>query len=280
MASDPCAACGWTIERQARCRYESQVSLFYEAGNRGVWSLGSSLILKDRGSKLPVAEASNIHFVRTNTSIPVPSVIESWEENEHYLLLMRRIPGEPLNKAWPKLSTVERENIAKQTASYLEQLRNLQSEQIQSLGGNPVYSNFLFKNKTFQQPHGPFLSDDYLWNDMKAGLTLLPEAAQVQLRASMPPTTPYTFTHGDLTNVNIIVQNGNLAGIIDWEMSGFFPVWWEYVCTSIADSEDDMEWKALLRKYMSGYDNAREFWLDYYHICKDPNCPRAQKFVE
>lgn len=58
---------------------------------------------------------------------------------------------------------------------------------------------------------------------MKAGLEHLPEAAQVRLRQAMPPTAPYTFTHGDLTNVNIIVQGGNLAGIIDRELSGFFP---------------------------------------------------------
>ena len=41
----------------------------------------------------------------------------------------------------------------------------------------------------------------------------------------MPAAAPYTFTYGDLTNVNIIVENGNLAGILDWESSAFFPVW-------------------------------------------------------
>ena len=39
----------------------------------------------------------------------------------------------------------------------------------------------------------------------------------------MPPATPYTFTHGDLTSVNIMVENGNLIGIIDWEASGYYP---------------------------------------------------------
>lgn len=96
----------------------------------------------------------------------------------------------------------------------------------------------------------------------------------------MPSATPYTFTHGDLTNVNIIVENGSLAGIIDWGMSGYFLVWWEYVCTSVPDSEEDRQWKTLLRKYMPENSAAREFWLDYYYLCRDLGSERAMKFME
>ncbi|KAJ3393409.1 hypothetical protein HDU92_007773 [Lobulomyces angularis] len=35
------------------------------------------------------------------------------------------------------------------------------------------------------------------------------------------------FTHGDLNFNNIIINNGQLAGIIDWEQSGFYPQEWE-----------------------------------------------------
>ena len=178
--------------------------------------MGSKLILKDRGSSLPTFEVPNIQFVREQTSIPVPIVIESWEEGERTLILMRRIPGEPLSKVWSKLSTDEKERIAKQTAEYLQQLRNLQSDKIQSLGGRPVFPNFLFKNKDSKLPHGPLASDNDIWADMERGLKeTIPEAARVRLRHCMPSATPYTFTHGDLTNVNIMVENDSLTGIID-----------------------------------------------------------------
>lgn len=281
MSSDACAACSWTTERQKHCNYESHLKLFYEAGDRGVWSLGSKLILKDRGASLPTFEVPNIQFVQEQTTIPVPTVVESWEDGNHTLILMRRIPGEPLSKAWPRLSADEKERIAKQTAEYLQQLRKLQSNSIQSLGGRPVFSNFLFKHKDSELPHGPLASDDDMWDDMERGLEeTIPEAARIRLRHCMPSATPYTFTHGDLTNVNIIVENGSLTGIIDWEMSGYFPVWWEYVCTSVPDSEEDREWKVLLRKYMPDHSAAREFWLDYYYLCRDPGSERAKKFME
>lgn len=222
-----------------------------------------------------------MQFVQEQTSIPVPAVVESWEEDKHTLILMRRIPGEPLNKAWPKLSMDDKERIAKQTAEYLQQLRKLQSDHIQSLGGRPVFSNFLFKDTGSETPHGPLASDSELWVDMERGLKeTIPEAARIRLRQCMPPATPYTFTHGDLTNVNIIVENGSLTGIIDWEMSGYFPVWWEYVCTSVPDSEEDKEWKALLRKYMPDHGVAREFWRDYYYLCREPSSERARRFME
>lgn len=36
------------------------------------------------------------------------------------------------------------------------------------------------------------------------------------------------FTHGDLRPANIIVKNGRLAAIIDWEMGGWYPSYWEF----------------------------------------------------
>ncbi|KAE8423369.1 kinase-like domain-containing protein [Aspergillus pseudocaelatus] len=250
--SDPCAACSWTPERQQHCSYNSYVKLIYEAGDRG-----------------------------ENTSIPVPTVLKSWEEDGHTLILMKCIPGEPLSKAWPRLSTHEKEGIAKQTAEYPLQLGKLQSDNIQSLGGGPVYSNFLFKNKDFDLPHGPLASDDELWAHMERGLNeAITETVRIRLRHRMPPATPYTFTHGDLTNVNVMVENESLIGIVDWETSGYFPVWWEYVYTSVADSEKDREWKTLLRKHMPDYNNAREFWLYYYYLCRSLEHERARKFIE
>ncbi|KAL2832469.1 kinase-like domain-containing protein [Aspergillus cavernicola] len=241
----------WTTERQKHCTYKSHIKLFYEAGDRGVWSLGSDLILKDRGPSLPTLEAPNIQFIQEETSILVPTVVESWEEEEegHTLILMKRIPSEPLSKAWPKLSTDEKQNIVRQTAEYLLQLRKLQSEKMQAPSGRPIYSNFLFlDNKVSGRTHGPLLSDNELWTEM--------EPARIQLRNHMPPAPLCTFTHSDLTHVNIMVENGSLTSIIDWELAGYYLVWWEYVCTSFSDSEEDREWKTLLRRYMPDYSAA------------------------
>lgn len=109
--------------------------------------------MKDRGPSLPTFN---------ETSIPVPVVLKSREEGGHTLILMEHIPGELLSEAWPKLSTSEKESIARQTGEYLLQLRELQSDKTQALTGRPFYSNFLFPDKESELPHGPVASDDEL----------------------------------------------------------------------------------------------------------------------
>ncbi|OOF91642.1 hypothetical protein ASPCADRAFT_9566 [Aspergillus carbonarius ITEM 5010] len=275
MTNSPCTACSWSPERERNCSYESDVKLFHASRNRGIWSIGSNLILKDRGPMHRTYEVFNAHLVRESTTIPVPTVIGSWKENRRTFILMKRIPGEALREAWPKLSLKEKESIAKETADYISQLRGLQHQKIQGIGGRPIYSNLLFpykRNDNPFPPHGPFASDDELWADMGLGIkNTFPKTMNEDLRRVMPPAKPYTFTHCNLAIENIMVQDGKVTGILDWECSGYYPVWWEYVCTSAATSQEDQEWKALLRKQMRDYTRARDWWSTYCIVCNDVN---------
>ncbi|KAF9894820.1 hypothetical protein FE257_004441 [Aspergillus nanangensis] len=86
MTSSPCSACSWTHKRQKHCNYESHVKLFYEAGSRGVWSLGSILIVKDREASLPTFEVRNIRFIQEYMFMPVPSVAKSGLNNVNIMV--------------------------------------------------------------------------------------------------------------------------------------------------------------------------------------------------
>lgn len=273
--STPCSACGSTSELLRCCGYISHVRLFYGASDRGAWALGSDHILKERPAKLPMDEGANLKFLKENTTIPVPKILNEWVDSDgRYFILMERIKGKTLEETWPTMSTADKERIAGQTAEYLLQLRKLQSPQMQSIAGGPVYDAFLDMGSDTYTPHGPISSDDGLWEDMQAaGLEKLPERARASLRKRMPAVGPFTFTHGDLTNVNIIVNDdGNLAGIIDWEWSGFFPAWWEFAVSSMAHSQSDAEWKALLRECMGNqYSEGRQFWRSLWFVHRYPD---------
>lgn len=265
-----CSACSWSPTRQDACRYQSHVNLFYGVSNRGVWSLGSNLILKERSSDPPNFEAPNVRFLASRTSIPIPQIVEEWQEDDGAsFLLTKRIRGQTLSEIWPKMTSADKERVAKQTAEYLMQLHELRSDRLESIGGHPIYSAFLFPNG-YGIGHGPFSSDDELWAEMSLALTQVPEQVRSKLRQRMPAATPYTFTHGDLTNVNIIVENGNLAGILDWESSAFFPVWWEFTCAGIGLGQDDKECKDLLCTHLPDHTEARNFWLDFFALRNYP----------
>jgi aminoglycoside phosphotransferase (APT) family kinase protein len=240
------------------------VSLFYGKSDRGVWALGSRLVLKERPNIQPILEAKNLRFISHNTTIPVPQVVEDWsEDNGRYFLITTRLEGVSLKEAWPTLSETQKSSIAKQTAQFINQLRQHSSNALQSLDSSPLYSAFLFRNG-YGLPHGPFTSDEQLWEEMAKALKGATTDELHQLWQRMPTAEPYIFTHGDLTNANIIVKDGALVGIIDWEASGYFPVWWEFVATGIVEDEDDRAWKTLLRSYLQDFTTAEQFWLDYY----------------
>jgi len=281
MATDAtsCPACSWSPERQDACRYHSHIKLFYSNSDRAIWSLGSKLIVKERSVAPPNSEARNTRFLKANTTIPVPNIIREWSEGDRYFMISERVQGEPLSTAWPKMTITERQRVAMQTADYLGQLRKLQSNRIETLGGEPVYSAFLFP-VGYGVPHGPLSTDDELWNELAKALKGVPEKAVQRLRDQMPTSTPYTFSHGDLAAVNIMVEDGNLTGIIDWEASGYFPVWWEFACAGIGLGPEDKEWKTLLQSHMPDFADAREFWLNFYYLSKYPNLnERATKFL-
>ncbi len=175
------------------------------------------------------------------------------------------MPGTPLAAAWPRMSDDAKQRAAQQTAALLQQLRPLHAPRIQSVDGSALYGGLLFATGA-NEAHGPFASDAELWAVMEQSLDAdVLAAARRRLRARMPPAGPYTFTHSGLYNENVVVDKaGNVTGILDWEFSGYYPVWYEYVITMTNGiSQDDADWKCLLRRFMEPCSEAVEFWLDY-----------------
>lgn len=115
---------------------------------------------------------------------------------------------------------------------------------------------------------------------MSLSLAQVSEQIRSKLRQRMPSAAPCTFTHSNLTNVNIIVENGNLTGILDWESSGYFPVWWEFTYAGIGLGQEGKEWKDLL-EHLPDRTEARNFWLDFFALCKYPKLDeRGLRFLK
>lgn len=56
------------------------------------------------------------------------------------------------------------------------------------------------------------------------------------------------LTHGDLNTANIMVPDGHVSGIIDWEHAGYYPDWWEYVNADRYIEEP--EWQYYVQREM------------------------------
>ena len=82
-----CIACGWTIDKETRCHYTSHLKLFYSASPRGVWTIGSNVILKDRPDEGPKAkvEVRTLNYLATHADIPIPKILRDWVDRDGHL---------------------------------------------------------------------------------------------------------------------------------------------------------------------------------------------------
>ncbi|EIW56387.1 uncharacterized protein TRAVEDRAFT_49213 [Trametes versicolor FP-101664 SS1] len=79
----------------------------------------------------------------------------------------------------------------------------------------PFESQLAFKNAIFSQVSNLFL---------KSRLPALRQLADpVHAKRHR-----IVFTHADLHACNVLVHEGRLSGIIDWEHAGWYPEYWEY----------------------------------------------------
>ena len=155
------------------------------------------------------------------------------------LIFMSYVPGDSLEKVWPSLDRCRKQALSAELENAFTLLRSLQVPKGQPRGGiggegckdhrRHVRESSLpiFNAKEFE---------DFLFSAPKYGgaafITFLRQL--YALPNSVAAQDSCVFTHGDLRPDNIIVrrnQDGEftLAGIVDWEHSGFFPTYWEAV---------------------------------------------------
>lgn len=189
------------------------------------------------------AEKDTLELIMRKTRIPVPRVHQYYRSAEFEHLMIDRILGITLEKAWPTLLLGEREAIADQVAHFIYELRQMQSPTVQAA-------------ILHRQPLRVGIADatDLSLEKFK-DLIFTPQiAAYVQDRSSAFQGQPNVFTHGDLDWSNIMVVDGQVSGIIDWELAGYFPPYWEWVrvkdiTNQIPDGEDT--WFHLLERRLA-----------------------------
>ena len=185
------------------------------------------------------SEKKHLDLVKANTTAPVPHAYEHYKSEEFEHLVMEKMPGTTLENAWPTLSTAERESIADQVVDFIGELGNLQSPVIQAA--------LLIDNPS--EPGSAVLNCERF----KGSIGNNPQiAAYVRERSAVLEGQPNVFTHGDLDWSNIMVADKRVCGIVDWEVSGYFPPYWEWITVKrFADGLPKESWFSLLEERLA-----------------------------
>ncbi|KAF8654262.1 hypothetical protein AX16_003584 [Volvariella volvacea WC 439] len=168
-------------------------------------------------------EERALKLIEQETTIPAPRHIGTCEKGDGDLyMLVTRIPGRTLKSTLFTFSTAELKNLRWDLIQVLIRLRRVQNK------SGFLISNTLGEGVRYQcfgeAQCGPFYSEQDFDNFM---LQKFLEPERRELRSVL--SNDIVLTHGDLHGDNIIVLNGRLSGIVDWEMAAWMPSYWEYL---------------------------------------------------
>lgn len=181
----------------------------------------------------PAAEVAALNLVRERTPIPVPKFIKYLQDDAggSGYLFMEYIDGQPLDQAWLSCDRAQKKSIVSQLRGYLDELRQIKGQTICSADGS-VCNDQIFANRAFA--YGPYDSDVAFRAGIAKSLRSCDASPAftetvIGFVNAMPSHDQIVFTHGDLVPRNILVRDGRVVAIVDWEMAGYYPAYWEYV---------------------------------------------------
>jgi len=195
-------------------------------------------------------EGINLLFLeRNNLRGFAPLLYAMWKEADGTLfLVMERLRGNTLISLWPILREPEKDNIIDQTRTIISKIRGVAHEGF-----------FGAVNKTYMPYHlfywpgypahisGPFTTERELLQGLisksranaqdNGRHSYLADFFEEQLEEVLTADgRGPVFTHCDLQRKNILVEEVAEANdkktfrvsLVDWESSGWYPVYWEY----------------------------------------------------
>jgi aminoglycoside phosphotransferase (APT) family kinase protein len=180
-----------------------------------------------RGSRVQIDERSALELAAQH-GLPVPHVYDAGENNGEAFIHMSFILGERLDLVWPSMTSEEKNNTCRQLRQILTTMRSIPSTTgvIGSCSGGQALDRRRF---------GPYSGGPYpdeatfnssLYFDLVA---TTPAPIRAALYKQIRSDRRIVFSHGDLAQHNILVKDGRITGLIDWEYAGWYPEHWEYI---------------------------------------------------
>ena len=216
-------------------------------GVNAIYDLKDGRIVKMGGS-VSVDEARAMVFVRAYASIPVPEVYMVFERDGRTHIVMERVDGVALREAvsiGPDGSPSSKGLVTdEQMVDIMKQLKEI-IEELQDLGRRfppenawfGAWPNGPFNNSHFggliDKPTEPFKSVNEFHAYFLAYLNELEDIQStydglVQVQAEAQEHAP-VLCHGDIAPQNLIVKDGRIVAVVDWETFGWYPDFWEEI---------------------------------------------------
>ncbi|KAJ6790085.1 hypothetical protein PWT90_02089 [Aphanocladium album] len=168
-----------------------------------------------------------MQYVAAHTSVPIPKLYKiHTEESGRIYIEMEFVRGQTLSAVLDELSKDQTARIFAQLRQHVSALRALPPPApgiVSSAFGNPAYDG-----RIGARFFGPMCVNEF---QALARCDLVLEDVHFLGQEVLQVHTAHyetKFTHADLGARNIIVRGDNIAAIVDWAYSGWYPEYWEF----------------------------------------------------
>ncbi|KKZ66603.1 hypothetical protein EMCG_07717 [[Emmonsia] crescens] len=199
---------------------------------RAVIQLDEHIVVKIGDDISPTDADTTSHIFKHSSDIPAPQPLGIMSIGKKMYMFMTLLQGDPLDKVWPSLSDDEKISIRDQLDVILKKLRALPLPSQYLGGGDPPQC---IDCRMFKRESPTHLENEAQFNafllsgNRREGREPYVDFVRPMLREG----NRIVMTHGDLHPRNIMVikdQEGiRVTGLIDWEYSGAYPEYWEFV---------------------------------------------------
>jgi tRNA A-37 threonylcarbamoyl transferase component Bud32 len=87
-------------------------------GSRKVLRIGANVVVKF-GPKVILAEAEAVMYIRNNTTIPVPKILDAYSKDGSNYIIMEYLDGDLLKEVWQHMPKAERSIIVSELRDYI-----------------------------------------------------------------------------------------------------------------------------------------------------------------
>ncbi|KAF8803983.1 kinase-like protein [Phlegmacium glaucopus] len=204
-------------------------------------------------------EHSMLHYVAHHTSIPVPQSLGFVVIGDTSYMFTTFIPGETLERRWPTLTKDQKTFVCSRLNDIMSELRHVAHSASTPLGSLsvPHVCKDMRMTLSVSSPDLSAVSQfhDFLVSRPFRGVSM---GYLRWLRSLLRDDYRITLTHGDFHPRNVMVvdePNGDIcvSGIIDWEMGGWYPEYWEmYKALNTRSGNDESDWWNLIPEAILG----------------------------
>ncbi|TGO10268.1 hypothetical protein BTUL_0140g00360 [Botrytis tulipae] len=238
--------------------------------SRGMWSLGEKYFLKERakhengGAIKPNSDYAISKFLSENSNVPVAKDMRAWEDSTSYWQLMERVPGITLRDAQKDLTLEQHRTIGTEIAEYLAEARKFTSTKPEAPDGKPIRDQLF--GAQYDCVDLMTADREEWWARTEPRIrhrhrSSIPQETILKFKESYPlkEGTKYVLSHCDINSSNIMVKDGHVTAIIDWEHGGYRPDWWEWwawkghrepILNFIRDHPDQVTWSKVVTEQM------------------------------